>query len=316
MIERSELKGRPLSWIFEPFDRKPFDIFFLSYAGQRLMGRKLPAVLPGRNGVEELKCCLISANMFLGVVEREQITEHGVIVFYRPLNPTEKELLIKLVKDEPLTDLYYPYPVPKMEQNATEDYWSPTTERVQELDDGERMLREYTIEWLSRFDMKQMVVYDPACSTGTFLAGIKENFPLSLSIGQDLSLEMVKYCEGRVDQLYWGDSINPPTKEESVDFVFFRFLNATVVDTLRAHELFLANARCCRNGGYIVLFGHTPVILSSEWLEGLGLEFERKIGYSETLNSIFQYYILRKGRPLPEIALIPDRDFHALTWKR
>lgn len=302
-----------MSWVFEPFDRKPFDIFFLRVGQQRYVGRKQPAVVSHSNGIEKMKCCLVSADMILGTAEREHITEGGVTVFYRPLDAQAKESIFELVRKDPLTDLYYPYfpIVEPPEKDEDEDYWIPTPERVEELDRGESMLREYTLKWLDRFDMKNKVVYDPACSTGAFLHSIKNAFPDTHTVGQDLSKEMVEYCRGRVDELYCGDSASAPIKEESADFVFFRFLNVRVVNSVQAHELFLENAKCCRIGGYIVLFGHTPIILPSEWFEELGLIVEQRTGFSTALNSAFQYYVLRKIKSLPVAPLIPNKVDHS-----
>src|SRR5678815_5675847 len=209
--------------IFEPFARKPFDIFFIKAAGRRFVGRKHPAVVSRSEGIETMKCCLISAEMVLGVAEREQVTESGVTVFYRPLDETAKQSLLKLVGEDPLTDLYYPYCslLNSTEDSSEDPYWVPTAERVEELDRGESMLREYTLQWLNRFDMTNKLVYDPACSTGTFLHSIKQAFPQTHTVGQDLSREMVDYSRGKVDELYWGDSISAPINEETADFVFF-----------------------------------------------------------------------------------------------
>jgi isonocardicin synthase len=314
VIESRQLKPQTMSWVVEPFDRKPFDIFFLKVGQQRYVGRKQPAVISYTNGIEKMKCCLVSPDMILGTAEREQITEGGITVFYRPLDAHAKESIFELVRKDPLTDLYYPYfPIgdpPEPDGAAEESYWTPTAERVQELDRGESMLRDYTLKWLVRFDMKKKLVYDPACSTGAFLQSIKEVFPDTHTVGQDLSREMVEYCRGRVDELYCGDSAFPPIKEESADFVFFRFLNVRVVNAVQAHEMFLENAKCCRIGGYLVLFGHTPVILSSEWFEELGLKVEQRTGFSDTLNSVFQYYVLRKITSLPVTPLVPNQNDH------
>ncbi len=301
MADASEAKTENMASIFEPFARKPFDIFFIKAAGRRFVGRKQPAVVSRSEGIETMKCCLISAEMVLGVAEREQVTESGVTVFYRPLDERAKHSLLKLVGEDPLTDLYYPYCslLNSPEDSSEDPYWVPTAERVEELDRGESMLREYTLQWLNRFDMTNKVVYDPACSTGTFLHSIKQAFPQTHTVGQDLSREMVDYSRSKVDELYWGDSISAPINEETADFVFFRFLNVCVVNAKQAHELFLANAKCCRIGGYIVLFGHTPVIPGCEWFEELGFVVEQRTGFVDALNSVFQYYVLRKVRPLP-----------------
>ena len=109
MTEASAAKTESIAWTFEPFVRKPFDIFFIKAAGRRFVGRKQPAVVSRSTGIERMKCCLISAEMILGEAEREEPTACGVKVFYRPLDEQAKELLLKLVSEDPLTDLYYPY---------------------------------------------------------------------------------------------------------------------------------------------------------------------------------------------------------------
>lgn len=284
---------------------KPYDLFFLSVRGRRLVGRKSEAAFPGPDRAdqpaERLKCCLVEPHMLLGVAEREQVGEDHVAVFYRPLAEAEKSALWAEAVTDPLTDLYYPYAQigdrVRVAVGAEANGWEATRERVRELDHAESVLRDYVPRRLAQLGFDGAVAYDAACSTGAFLAAVKRHFPAIRTIGQDLSAGMVGYARSRVDQVHLGDSIRPAIPERSADLVICRHLNAFVVGTRQAHELFAAAVSRCRTGGYVVLLGHTPLLISSEWCEMSGLRVVQRSAATPAGHALFQCYILQ---PTPD----------------
>ena len=50
-----------------------------------------------------------------------------------------------------------------------------------------------------------------------------------------------------------------------------------------------------KNGGLIICFGHTPVLLRKEWFKKMSLNILECNGYDRKRNAIFQYYILEKN---------------------
>lgn len=160
---------------------------------------------------------------------------------------------------------------------------------------GEKNIREYTISILKQFgNLNRKKVFDPACSTGEVLHTIKSNFPECYTIGQDLNPQMVNYAKDKLDEVYLGGSINNCIPEESVDFVFFRFLNVEVVSTEMVYKLFNSLIKKCKIGGYIIVFGHTPVLVNSKYMEYMGFEILQRNGVTKDKKRIFQYYLLKK----------------------
>lgn len=294
---------RALERVVETYaEGKPYDLFFLSVGGTRLVGRKTEAAYPGpdRPGqpAERLKCCLVEQRMLLGVAEREQVGEDEVAVFYRPLAEAEKAALWAEAVADPMTDLYFPYAQLGDRVQAalgTEaDGWEITEERARELDHAEEVLRDYVPRRLAELGFANGVAYDAACSTGAFLAAVGRRFPGVRTIGQDLSAGMVEYARSRVDEVHQGDSIRPAIAPEGADLVICRHLNAFVVGTRQAHELFAAAVSRCRVGGHVVLLGHTPILISSEWCEMSGLRVVQRSAATPSGHGLFQCYILRR----------------------
>ena len=309
----AEVSKRTIEIYFEAFSARPQDIFFFSMELYKFVGRKSLSTLSLEQKITGTKCSRITADMILGVVCRDQITDQGVILSFKPLRACEKLGIFNALKQNPLTDLYFPYPflnAQNVEDVSPDEFWVPTPEQVSSLNAGEEHIRRYTQNILQRFNLTNMKIYDPACSTGQFLSAIKKAYPSTYCIGQDLNKQMVEYTRQNscLDELHEGSADVSPVADESVDFIFFRFLNLEVVDTRLAHALFSKIANRCKNGGHIIVLGHTPILLSAEWFERLGLVIEQTIGHDDV--SVFQYYILQKNQPVPEFHY---EDFHILT---
>jgi isonocardicin synthase len=283
-------------WVFEAFDARPYDLFVLRNGATRALGRRYPS------GAGRRRTSLVDASNILGTLEREQVFSEGVTAFFRPLTDGCRRELFRELARRPDTDLYYPFPALSRgngrEWCTPADYWQPTPDRVRALDEDEALLREKTIALLADYDLRGRILFDPGCSTGTFLSSIKARYPGAIIVGQDSSPAMAEFCRDRFDDVYVGDSATPGVAEESVDFVFFRFLNFHVITTQRAHDLFLVNAKRCRVGGHILVAGYTPVLLSAEWFEILGLQVLQRIAFFDERDAVCQFYWLRREGPL------------------
>ncbi|MDP3935444.1 MAG: methyltransferase domain-containing protein [Alphaproteobacteria bacterium] len=290
---------RKVHYFFTPFHYNPQSIFQINYNGKTLVGKKYISNLVIKEELPGLFCSNISEDMLLGYLERVQITQDGVIVFFSPICSEQKKKIFRdLVKDRTI-DIVYPYAQllteKKLEKTTPIEGWVVDEKRADFLSLGEREIRLYTISLLKKIgNINGKKMFDPACSTGKFLSTLKSNFPGIYTIGQELSKQMVDYARDKLDEVYLGDSINSCVPEESVDFVFFRFLNGEVVSTEYAYKLFNSLARKCKIGGYIIVFGHTPVLVASEYFEAMGFEIIQRNGVSEDEKHIFQYYVLRK----------------------
>lgn len=59
------------------------------------------------------------------------------------------------------------------------------------MEEGEKPIRNYTLEWLKQEALDKKIVYDHACSTGLFLHTVKSSYPNCVVIGEDLSRQMI-----------------------------------------------------------------------------------------------------------------------------
>ncbi|MCP2330209.1 class I SAM-dependent methyltransferase [Actinoalloteichus caeruleus] len=282
---------------------KPYDLFYLQVSGLRLVGRKTEAAYPGpdRDGepAERLKGCLVQADMLLGVVEREQVAEDHVAVFHRPVDEAERTALFAAAVADPGAELYYPFAQlgDRVRDAAAEfdpDGWELTEEFARELDHAESVLRDSVPDRLVELGFRGGVAYDAACSTGAFLQAVQRRVPGTRTIGQDLSPQMAAYARSRVDETHCGDSIRPAVPPGTADLVICRHLNAFVVGTAQAHELMAAAVSACRDGGLVVLLGHTPILISAPWCEMSGLEVLQRSAATPSGHALFQCYVLRK----------------------
>lgn len=300
--------------LFMPFDYSPQSLFLIKYKGKTFFGKKYISDLVIHDGLPGLFCSNISQDMILGTFEKEQITQDGILIFYTPISEAAKsELFCALTQDRSI-DITYPYvqllSSQKLEKTTPTEGWTVDEDRAEFLSLGEREIRAYTIDFLKTFgNLDGKKIFDPACSTGKFLQNIKAAFPRVHTIGQELSQQMVEYAKDKVDEIYFGDSINSQIPDEEVDYIFFRFLNAEVVSTSYAYDLFNAISKKCKKGGYVIIFGHTPVLVACEALEKGGFEVLQRNGLTSDKKHVFQYYVLKKTDHISDIPSPLQKDY-------
>ncbi|MGI2298314.1 hypothetical protein ACRRVB_00580 [Candidatus Cardinium hertigii] len=284
-------------WI-EPFNRLPQNIFTFQQDGICFFGRKLIAERKLTGHLKELNCSHITPSMLLGILVHFEHSAHAIAAFYHPLTFSEKLNLFSKIAANPMVDIYHPFvwldPSSHRERSSPKSGWSIDTMRAKNLEEGERPIRSYTLEWLKHETMDGKIIYDPACSTGLFLHTIKSSYPYATVIGQDLSQKMVDYASPFVDKVIWGDAAKPGIPENYCDYLFVRFLNAEVVSRKHAYALFPILLSRLKKNGKMIVFGHTPVLLYMPYIECFhNLIAIQRTGYAVESGSIFQYYILR-----------------------
>ena len=136
------------------------------------------------------------------------------------------------------------------------------------------------------------VVYDPACSTGDFLYAIKTAIPDAMVIGQDLSEAMCKEARRKIDRVVHCDALSPCMPVDSCDYIFFRFLNMTVVSSEQAKALFEAIIPCLKHDGKAILFGFTPVLIPLPYLIKRGFRILSCNMSVKEKNALIQYYVI------------------------
>lgn len=289
---------RPKEICLEKTWNLPQLIFYIEWKGYKYVGRKLVSKLKRDGQLYEMNCSRLTADMVLGLYITEETNDEEVKVTYCPLEDSEKLFLFDKFKATNQAYIYFPFRYlekeTKVERSSPKDGWSLDPTRAENLGIGESNLRNFTIEFLRNFDLNDKILYDPACSTGLFLNSIKVRFPDCYVIGQDLSKQMVDYAEQFLDQTFHGNAIDSPIQLESVDFCFIRFLNSEVVTTDEAKVLLSSIIQRVKRGGHIVVFGHTPVLLSLVDFQEVGLEVLQTSGYDPHTESIFEFYILKR----------------------
>lgn len=277
----------------------PQHIFLIdNYKGNILVGRKIKSVLSIENKINAFHCSMITSSMLLGFFIRKEENGKDVKVHYYPFTKGEKVTIFNEIKHDKMINLYYPFKYRHFSTNEEEkspnEGWSLNPEKVVYLGYGEEHIRDYTITFLRNIVKHDMVIYDPACSTGQFLNTIKKAYPFVKTIGQDLSREMCDYAKDYVDEIYYGDSINSQIKDNSVDIMFLRFLNSEVVTTEYAYKLFDSLIKKVKNKGKIIAFGHTALLIEDSYFKECGLITQQRIAYDKKYDAIFQYYVLEK----------------------
>lgn len=291
---------RPLRRILVGFHQKPFDVFLLHVNGLVAVGVKTPAYVDQEKTVRR-KCCLVEPSMLLGLKIDVRISEVGYAICYRPVDINEANDLFKIAATSRTADLCYPFTrlngPGHCETAVSLESWNPNLSLVAELDRDEEVLRNEAIRILRKQGFSTGTIYDPACSTGTFLSKTKGAFREARVIGQDLNLGMVTLAKQKLDEIYHVDAAYPIVPKKSVDVLVCRHLNLDVVTTREAERLFIIAVETVKLHGLIIVFGHTPILLSSAWFEGIGLEVLQKVSTTSNRYALFQFYVLRRSKP-------------------
>lgn len=298
-INYSEFTNCGSNYIKEKLYNFPQGIFIIdSYNGHKILGRKFRSQLHIENKINAPHCSQITTQMLLGFFVCDSINGMDLEIEFKPFSEGQKKYVFDDIKSNSLAEITFPYLFRNyntgLEKECSPDGWSLNPEKAIYLGNGEHHIRDYTINFLRNRIKDNDIVFDPACSTGQFLKEIKNNFPFITTIGQDLSKDMVNYAKNNLDKVYLGDSISSPVENESIDYMFLRFLNSEIVNKEHSKLLFDSLTHKVKNNGYIILFGHTPVLLNADFFLNRNFTLIQATAYSKTNNSIFQYYVLKK----------------------
>jgi isonocardicin synthase len=291
------IKGRKIATHRESLTALPHGIYVFELEGVPYIGRKHISELKLKGELLEMNCSRLMPAMLLGVLISTEVCQDEVAAYFYPLTPGEKLTLHAKLRKQLISGVHFPFAYldqNKKERSSPPAGWALDRTRAANLGVGETHLRTYTRHFLSRFDMKNKIVYDPACSTGQFLHSIKSAFPECRTIGQDLSRDMIDYAKDFVDVAICGDALESTVEPNSCDFIFVRFLNSEVVTRSQAYMLFPRILERLKPGGQVIVFGHTPVLLNPAYFDSLGLKSHQRLGEEEATGAVFQYFILQK----------------------
>lgn len=268
----------------------------------RLVGIKIMKELFDKTSQEGNINSKITADMILGIYKEGKINNEDIKICFFPLENSEKNFIFNKMKRDCHIEIEFPF---LKESNRewtiswkdvyAHDFKNMTPEElIKSLSNTERHLREFTKKILKAYDMKGFVIFDPACSTGEFLGFVKKNFKDVYTIGHDMDADMIELARKLVDECACYNAAETLVKDESVDVLALRFLNYAVVTAAEAKHLFEKLVNVVKRDGYVVCFGHTPVLLNADYFEERGLKVLCTCGYDETSDSIFQFYLLKK----------------------
>ncbi len=307
------LKNKSLSTIadqvksvYEDWHGQPERFFFFKLNQQEYCGQKLISPLVFECQAPTLFCSHIKMDMLLGLVLRTQCSEGGVRIFYKTLSLAQRHAIFETLLQDRMIDLYFPFVHLNKDHHAEltspEQGWVIDEETANFLARGEAMQVEVSLELLREDAHPAPVIYDPACSTGHFLYALKQSIPTATVIGQDLSQSMCDRARPLLDQVIHGDAFCPEISYASCDYIFFRFLNAEVVNTETAMTLFKAIIPCLKPTGKAILFGFTPVLIALPELMQQGFRTLACNAAHVTEGTLIQYYVISPaaGLDLPQ----------------
>ena len=280
----------------------PQNIFFIELpCGLTLLGRKILSVLHRNKQLTSLNCSRIDDNMFIGIIRNYSYNAPDITIEFYPLNDLERKYIFKTIKYDDNIDIYFPFTyhdyITRAEKTSPKEGWHYYENLDIYLARGEKHIRKKTIDYLSRQEINPgAIMYDPACSTGNFLEEIKKNFPTVYTIGADLSREMICVARPKIDVAICENAYNSSIVNNSVDYLFLRFLNFHVVTKKDALEMYKILFKKVKDNGKIICFGHTPVLLSKADLINNQCFLNSSSAYDSEYNSKFQYYVLTKKR--------------------
>ena len=97
------------------------------------------------------------------------------------------------------------------------------------------------------------------------------------------------------DELEASRILCPQIPEASCDVCFVRFLNSEVVKVAGAMSILTPLSRTVKVGGHLVIFGHTPVLLSAADLRRMhGWKLLQCLGGGAKWGGVFQFYVVRR----------------------
>ena len=296
--DKEEVDTETVEHFFEGFSLYPQNLFFFTIDNAAFVGRKTLSKHYLKGDLLETHCTEIDPHMILGKLLDDHISEEGVHLYYRKMTRNEKNSAIaKLIENNFINISYkyvYFYENKRSEISSPIDGWKLNPIWAENLSKGENIIRSFINNiFLRDFDLNNKIVYDPACSNGKFLSEIKKNYPNCYTLGQDLSKSMTEFARDKVDEVHCLDAKFSPRKGRFADFIFIRFLNSEVVTRENAKRLYKNIIRRVNKGGYIVILGHTPILLSLYDMVSSDHKIIRTNAYSLESQSVFQCYVIK-----------------------
>jgi isonocardicin synthase len=237
-------------------------------------------------------------NTMLGPFEDFEVREDGVDFYFRRVAPATRADFFRQCVRSNHCRITFPF-AGMVNDLAPANAWVPDDAMAARMAGEERHFQNHVAAMLSTHAPARARIYDPACSTGDFLATLQRRLPGCSFRGTDLSAPMIAFARhrhrSRPISFAVADAGVVTSCEAACDVLIVRFLNVEVVARSDAEGLFRHLSGCVAAGGLIVVFGHTPVLLP---LSRLAIELDMEIisssGATDEGSAIFACTILKR----------------------
>jgi hypothetical protein len=162
------------------------------------------------------------------------------------------------------------------------------------LDNDEIYYRSYVIEFLKAVGFSEGNIYDPACSTGRCLFDLKNSFPKTTVVGSDRDPIMVAMSRDLGISTFVADANDSRRLTQRADVIIVRFLNLEVVTCQEADSIFCNLVNLVNPNGYLIMWGHTPMHISSNHPAVLALRLLRTTGCTPDHKTMFSFFAWKK----------------------
>lgn len=265
-----------------------YNIFWLQQNGQIYVGQRYlqPVCRFG----------LIDANMLLGRLISITHSEECIRIYYETTCYEEAIKIFARACEPPFAYLEFPYLLldsTGKEAISSPEFWRSGDHLLKQLDEGEIHLRREAISVVMNLKLPAgATIFDPACSTGSFLSAISAAIPSLCCVGGDISLEMVKKARTKLSSIFLLKEGFEDLPIKGCEVLIIRFLNGEVIKSAVA-ELLFKRLRCLvSSDGYILIMGYTPIVIFVPYLVSkYNLEIVQTIGSYN--GSLFQFYVLK-----------------------
>ncbi|MGY2440651.1 class I SAM-dependent methyltransferase [Pseudomonas sp. SDO52101_S400] len=287
-----------VSHFLEPRGNGLHHIFFLRMNDQVWVGRKL---LQRDRHFRWQASSALKPCMLLGPHLHSLWGDDGLSIGFRTVSAERKTQTFEQALRQADSEILFPFPVldaAGREAVCAADFWQCSPALAEQLNADEQHLREYCAGVLQAITDNGALIYDPACSTGEFIAHLARALPDCMCLGTDRSASMIEHARRAHGitsvEFRLLDATESFDAGIHCDVLILRFLNAEVLTRREAQAAFESLIRCVKPGGTILVFGHTPVLIPVAWLAATHhLQLESSVAARPGQVELFQFYRLK-----------------------
>lgn len=237
--------------------------------------------------------------MLFGRLMQFSLSENGLIISYCNASPEEKSQFANSLASIPGAEIYFPFLLLDMQGReivCPPTYWEKRAKDHIRFDLDEKDLRSYSIRRLKELGLPDGArIFDPACSTGTFLKALSDELPQHVYVGSDCSPEMIRLAAPKLSECFLSGA-SEIDLVGNFDVVFLRLLCMEVVTQEEANKILVNSFRWIKKGGYIFVIGHNPIIANiSSIAPRFDVEILSSVGMDDVLGTVFQFYVLKSN---------------------